>query len=158
MLKKIFKKLDAWLEEKNKERRSEGLLPFNKAIIRVLGQTALIEAKLELHLAATMDVDAYMQADYEVKNKLNELLREEEKILDMDSAMIWMPEETEYDDFYSGKLVTAYLAKAEYVLLSKALKAPAKNKNVLTEYLAAGPSELFQKLAEKYELDLGAFI
>lgn len=59
-------------------------------------------------------------------------------------------------------MVRASVARASRcgraVLLSKALKAPAKNRSLLTEYLAMGASERFLELAEKYHLDLEQFV
>jgi len=90
--------------------------------------------------------------------KLDELLKAEGKILDPDWQQIWMPEETEYDNFYRGKFVTALIAQPEYVLISKALKAPAKNRALIVEYLANAASKKFETLAEKYKVDLGQFL
>ena len=39
-----------------------------------------------------------------------------------------------------------------------ALKAARKNRQLLTEYLARGPSQRFLKLAQKYRLDLEQFL
>ncbi len=158
MLKNIFKTLDKWIAEENKARRTDGALEIDKAEFRVLGQTALLESQLELHLIATQDVDAYVKAQQEVYKKLDELLKAEGKHLDPDWRQIWMPEETEYDELYTGKLVTALIAKPEYVLISKALKAPKKNRALIVEYLASGASKKFEVLAEKYKVDLEQFL
>ena len=158
MLKKICEKLDEWLIEENKLRHEDGTVLFKKVEIKVLGQTALIEANIELYLLATMDVDAYMNCEFEIRKKFDELLQEDGRHLDPDSKLVWMPEETKYQEFYLGKMLKVSLAQAEFVLLSKALKAPAKNKAIIVEYLAKGASPLFQKLAVKYELDLEQFL
>ena len=158
MLKKICKKLDEWLLEENKARYEDGTVLFKKVEIKIVGQAALIEAKIQLSLLATMDVDAYMNCEFEVRKKFDDLLQEEDKHLDPNSKLVWMPEETEYQNFYLGKMLKVYLAKAEYILLSKALKAPDKNKDLIVEYLAKGASPLFQKLAVKYKLDLDKFL
>ena len=46
----------------------------------------------------------------------------------------------------------------EAVLVSKALKAPAKNRSLLTEYLAKGASQRFLDMAKKYGVDLEQFL
>lgn len=158
MLKKILLKLDKWIDEKNTEYREEGMLGLRKCEIRVIGQCALIEAKLGIHLAATMDVDVYAEYDHTIRQKFAALLQEIGKILDPVGHEAWMPKETEYTEFYKGKWVTAFLAKPEYVILSKAKKAPAKNKNLIAEYIALPPSKHFFTLAEKYDIDLKSFL
>jgi hypothetical protein len=50
------------------------------------------------------------------------------------------------------------LAEPEAVLVSKALKAPAKNRQLLVEYLASGPSDRFMKLVAKHTVDLEQFL
>ncbi len=50
------------------------------------------------------------------------------------------------------------LAEPEAILLSKALKAPAKNRALIVEYLAKGATERFMTLAQKYALDLEQFV
>ena len=67
MLKKIFQSLDKWIEMENKQRSKDGALEIQKAEILVLGQTALIEYQVELELVATVDIDAYVKAQHEVK-------------------------------------------------------------------------------------------
>ncbi len=69
-----------------------------------------------------------------------------------------MPRETEYTEFYFGKWVKAYLAKIEFVMISKAKKAPEKNKALIIEYIAVGPSKSFFELAAKYKVDLDSFL
>jgi len=157
MLKKLFKDLDNWTQKTNKELIKETLPTIKPFYIKVLGQTALIESKIKLNLFSTMDMDMYSDCNYLVKKELERLLSKHKKFLDGFSNEIWMPKETEYELFYEGKVLKAYLAKAEYVLISKALKAPEKNKNIIQEYLSKQPSELFIKLAKKYKVDLKVF-
>jgi hypothetical protein len=59
---------------------------------------------------------------------------------------------------FLGQYVEALLARPEYVLISKALKARDKNRNLIIEYLAKSPSELFLGLAQKYQVDLEWFL
>jgi hypothetical protein len=151
MLKQAFARLDARLAAENQRRRSEGRPLLPRATFRVLGQTALIEAKLDLELAATMDVDAVAQT-------FNEILSATGQHWDPHSGEIWMPPETQYSSLFLGQYVEALLARPEYVLISKALKARDKNRNLIIEYLAKSPSELFLGLAQKYQVDLEWFL
>ncbi len=158
MLKKVFQELDDWISDINDERRREGGVTVGKCYIKVLGQLALIEAKLGLALAATQDVDALTNASSEVMNALNSILKKYRKHWDANSHEIWMPTETKYHLIHSGINVKGEVAQPEYVILSKALKAPAKNKSLMIEYLAKGPSPLFMNLAKKYKLNLDSFV
>lgn len=158
MIKEVFQKLDYWIERENQERREMGTLLLKKVKIQIVGQTALLEAKLNLSLLGTADVDAFIQGEYVVREKLNELLKNDGHFLDPDSEKIWMPDETKYHLIYDGTWVGGFLADPESVLLSKALKAPHKNKNLMIEYLANKPSDRFLKLAKKYHLNLENFL
>jgi hypothetical protein len=141
MLMGVFQKLDRWIDEENQIRHEDGLLLYPSCEIKVVGQTALIEAKIDLALRATVDVDVFANYDF----------------LDPVGHEAWMPKETQYTIFFEGTWVKAYLAKPEYIILSKAKKAPDKNRNLIIEYLASSPSKSFFKLAEAYQIDLSRF-
>ena len=158
MIKKVAEKLDEWMVAKNLEARAEGFLQLRPCRIRILGQMALLEGGASLTLALTNDVDVYADYDYEVQCEFRRLLAQEGKELDPLGEEIWMPRETEYADLYRGRYVTLQVADADSVLLSKALKAPGKNRALLVEYLARGASERFLKLVDKYAVDLEQFL
>ena len=69
-----------------------------------------------------------------------------------------MPCETQYLLLYEGRHVEGYLADIDAILISKALKAPQKNRALITEYIAKGASERFMSLAGIYNLDLESFV
>ena len=157
MIKECAKKLDKWLVGENKERAETGALPL-KCTIKVIGQTALIEAGLKIELAATMDVDFSQQLHGIVREKLSEFLSEYGKQIDPVGHEAWMPDETEYQEIYKGKFVECFIAKPEYVLISKAKMAPSKNKNLIIEYLGTSPTPLFFELATQYQVNLEDFL
>ena len=158
MLIPIFEKLEAWLELEIKTARADGTLPLSGCEFRIVGQTALLEANLQLHLAATVDVDVISTAHYAVHAHLGELLQEIGLELDPLSDEIWMPTETRYVALYQGTWVKAWLAEPTFVLISKALKAPYKNKVLIREYLAGAPTKEFFLLCKRYGIDLTRFI
>jgi hypothetical protein len=158
MIIKIFRELDRWAVKANREAAKNGWPAIGPFYIKVLGQTALLEAKVGLNLTATIDVDVFANYQHSVKNEFERLLNEHGKSLDQDSDKIWMPKETEYEQVFTGQFLTGFIAKSEYVLISKALKAPKKNHAIMVEYLAKGPSKLFMMLADKYNADLEDFI
>ncbi len=158
MLAQIASELDAWIAEQNLHARAEGLVPFEPCTIKVLGQSALLEAGVALQLASTKDVAVRADYSHAVKKAFEQLLQARGRCLDPVGHEAWMPRETRYLESFKGQFVRLLIAEPEAVLLSKALKAPAKNRALLTEYLAKGASERFLRLADKYQLDLEQFL
>ena len=158
MLIRVAQRLDEWMLDQNVAARAEGLRALRPCTIRVLGQTALFEANVALTLAVTKDVDVRADYDDAVRREFERLLETEGRELDPLGHEIWMPVETQYSELFAGKLVRLLLAEPEAVLVSKALKAPVKNRPLLTEYLAQGASDRFLRLASKYAVDLEAFL
>ncbi len=154
-MREIFKELDDWIIESNKQ---EELPSIAACYFQVIGQNALLEANCSLTLFQTADIDAYTNAQYDVVKKLNDLLEPLGKHYDILSREIWMPKETSYLPLFDGVYVQVTYALPEYVLLSKALKAPHKNRALLIEYLASPPSALFMNLAKQYEVDLSQIL
>jgi hypothetical protein len=158
MLSKIAQKLDSWIVAQNLEARREGFPLLRPCRIRVLGQMALLEARAPLPVTVTNDVDVYADYEYAIEREFRRLLEQEGKSLDPSGHEVWMPRETRYSTLFRGQYVTLQIADLESVLLSKALKAPIKNRTLLTEYLARGANERFLAMAEKYKLDLEQFL
>lgn len=158
MLNGVFKNLDNWMTEEVKAALKDGLLPIKECEFKIVGQTALLEAALNLNLAATADVDAYTNAQYVVKAKLNEMLKAVGLELDPLSDEIWMPRETKYIPFFKGDLVRASRADPVHVLVSKAHKAPAKNRILIASYIAGEPPAEFFTLCKSYKVDLAAIL
>ena len=157
MLKVVFAALDRWCLAENANRVEMGALRLRPFEVKVLGQTALIEQHVKLPLVATHDVDAYANFDYTAMREFERLLLRRHRVFDRHSQEIWMPKETRYNVLFRGKIVTGKVARPEYVLLSKAIKAPRKNAELMRAYLRGKPSRVFVKLAETYNLDLRRF-
>jgi hypothetical protein len=158
MLKEVCAKLDAWVIAQNLEARETGLPTHRPCSIRLLGQMALLESKTPLQLNLTNDVDVYANYEHAVEVEFRRLLAAHGKHLDPAGHEIWMPRETRYTVLFAGEYVSLQVADSDAVLLSKALKAPAKNRALIVQYLAAGVSERFSMLAQRYDLDLEAFV
>lgn len=158
MLVDTARHLDSWVVAENVRRRHEGSLQLKPCEIRVFGQSALLEHGVPLSLAATRDVDARANYEYAVESQFRKLLEARGRVLDPVGHEGWMPRETRWLPVFEGEFVRLLLAEPEAVLLSKGLKAPIKNRNLLLEYLALGPSDRFLELAATYELDLEQFL
>lgn len=157
-LTQIFRALDQWIARENIRARAEGTPAYRSCSVRVLGQSALWAAGVDLMLTVTQDLDAYGDYEWAVQRELERLLAEDGKVLDPHGHEVWMPRETRYDPLYQGTFVEALVADADAVLISKALKAAEKNRALVTEYLAKGASERFFELARKYRVDLEEFV
>ena len=142
----------------NEELRAQDLLPYKACTIRLIGQAALLEMGLAIPLVATQDLDVYADYEHPVMLQFAVLLKHHNLIVDPVGHEAWMPKETEYELCYEGTYVTGLIAHPDFVLVSKALKAPAKNKVLLTDYLALGATGRFIKLAKKYKVDLEQFV
>jgi hypothetical protein len=143
---------------RNREALEEALPRIAPCTIKVLGQTALLEGGVALSLATTNGVDTYADYPHAVEREFARLLRAMGRELDPLGHEVWMPRETRYPEFFRGRFVRVLLAEPEAILLSKALKAPAKNRQLIVEYLALGATDRFLDLAQKYELDLEQFL
>lgn len=119
---------------------------------------ALFEANTRLELNLTSDVDVHADYEHAIEAEFRRLLGEVGLSLDPAGHEVWMPRETRYVDAYVGEYVTLQIADADAVLVSKAIKAPTKNRNLIVEYLSLGASERFFMLAERYRLDLEHFL
>ncbi len=158
MLRGIAQQLDLWIADRNVEAREDGLATFEPCTIRVLGQSALMEAKLPVTLLSTKDVDVRADYAYPVQKEFERLLTSAGRVLDPLGHEAWMPRETRYLPIYGGRFVKLCIAEPEAVLVSKALKAPVKNRALVTEYLATCVTERFLTLAAKYSLNLEQFL
>src|SRR5690606_11818177 len=154
----ILRRLDGWASGKDAEDRAAGMRGLKACRIRLLGQWALFEQDLPLTLMATQDLDVKANYEWAVEQKFHELAREHQLSVDPDGQKVWMPKGTQYTKVYAGQFVTGEVAEADYVLISKALKAPEKNKTLIAEFLAIGASERFLSLAREHGLDLEQFL
>ena len=82
MLRPVFEKLNLWINAENQSATREGLPLLKNCEFRIVGQNALLEARLKLQIAATADLDVIDNANHVVRVRLNELLKAEGMELD----------------------------------------------------------------------------
>ena len=148
-LEGIFAKLDERIKALNRERREEGMLGATKVEVRLLGQMSLLvnqEAAATLSLAQTADLDAFLLIDSFVKDEFKKILAEEGLVYDEDSHLIWIPEGAHFDKVFSFQNILVLSVDPESALVSKAVKAPQKNKQLIREAIASGA---FPKLVDR---------
>ncbi len=154
MLKSIFEKLDQWVAEQNDEAKNQSFIPIQKSTFYVVGQSALLEANLDLDIAATVDVDALNNAGFSVLEKFGALLELEGLEYDRLSNEIWMSPETRYAELFQGKWISAFLALPEFIMLSEAKMNMQKNRALLREYIASEAPERFYELCQLHSVNL----
>jgi hypothetical protein len=119
----------------------EGTLTIPKSEVLLFGQMSLMlnESVVKiLNLIQTGDMDAKLQMDYFTKNKLLELLEKNGLIYDEDSHLIWIPENAKVIEIFKFKNIEVKLIDAESTLVSKAIHAPQKNKQLIRQAIASG--------------------
>ena len=140
-LELIFKELNERVDFINKERLEEGGLRVSRAEVILLGQMSLLVNKKVsaiLSLAQTADIDAQLDMDSVVKKELTSILKKYGLIYDEDSKLIWIPPGAKFEILFDLKNVVVKSIDPESALVSKAVKAPVKNKQLIREAIASG--------------------
>jgi hypothetical protein len=103
-----------------------------------------------LNLIQTGDMDAKLQMDYFTKKKLIELLEKNGLVYDEDSHLVWIPEKAKIIELFNFKNIEVKLIDAESTLVSKAIHAPQKNKQLIRQAIASGKfPDLADRIVEK---------
>ncbi len=148
-LEQLFRALDGRIREIDRERREEGRPPIPKAKVQLLGQISLLankSASLLLSLAQTADMDALLSMDHVVQVELKKLLRDQGYLYDEDSKLIWIPNGSQFVTFLDLDRVTVESIDPESALVSKAVKDPGKNRQLIRQAIA---SDGFPSLVER---------
>lgn len=74
-----------------------------------------------------------------------------------DSQYIWLPEETKYEQIYKSEYLEIISPLPIYLIVSKACKAPEKNKVLVLQAIDEYQDELLE-LLEKYQVDIAYFL
>lgn len=150
-LNKIGKELDKRIQladVKSYVDQGVGLVPKDIEM-KIMGQIALLadeEISSLLELNTTFDVDAQVKASAEVADILDQLLKEKGLALDRLSDEIWMPPDTIWETQYDGEYVKILKARPIDVLVSKGVKAPAKNKKLIKDAMGIYGNELLKRI------------
>ena len=141
LITKIFKDLDQAVELENRKRLKEGTLTISKSKVVIYGQMSLMLNESVtgfLNLIQTADMDAKLQMDYFTKNKLLELLKANGLVYDEDSHLVWLPKDAAKIELFNFNNIEVKLIDAESALVSKAIHAPVKNKQLIRQAIASG--------------------
>jgi hypothetical protein len=154
-LEALFKELDVRMEAINLERRNEGAMTVSRAEVKILGQMSLLaneKVSMLLTLAQTADMDALLIMDSVLKEELKQLLKKYGLVYDEDSYLIWIPNGAAFEALFDFKNVTVKVIDPESAVVSKAVKAPEKNKQLIREAIASGK---FKGLVDRIEKNGG---
>jgi hypothetical protein len=160
LLKTIFKELDGKITVENVDRRESGTYLVPKCDIKILGQMSLLandKISSVLHLAQTADMDALVTVHF-VKTELKKILIKNGLIYDEDSEKVWLPPEVKFEELFEFSNILVSVIDPESALVSKAIKAAEKNKQLIREALASGKFKNLADRIEKYGGRLETFI
>jgi len=139
-IEKIFTRLDKRIDDLRKQRWDHGELGVSKVEVKLLGQMSLLvnqKVAAILSLTQTADLDAFLTIDSFVKDELKALLKEEGLVYDEDSPFIWIPADARFEELFQLKNISVAAIDPESALVSKAVKAPDKNKLLIREAIAS---------------------
>lgn len=148
-LEEMFRALDRRIDAIHRERREDGLPPLLKASVQLLGQLSLLvdeNASPALSLAQTLDMDALLRMDSVIKEELKKLLKSHGYVCDEDSPLIWIPPDSEFLAFLDLNHVVVESIDPESALVSKAVKDPLKNMQLIRQAIA---SDQFPTLVDR---------
>lgn len=140
-LSALFRNLDRRIDEMKRDRAASGLMPIAKAKVQLLGQISLMindRVSAILSLAQTGDVDALLMMEHSVKAEFQKLLCERGLVYDEDSYLIWIPPGSVFTQLVDLENVLVEVIDPESALVSKAVKAPAKNLQLIRQAIASG--------------------
>ena len=129
------------IELENLQRLKEGTLTIPKSEVIIFGQMSLMlneSVATILNLIQTGDMDAKLRMDYFTKNKLLELLKSNGLVYDEDSHLVWIPEDAKVIELFNFNNIEVKMIDAESTLVSKAIHAPQKNKQLIRQAIASG--------------------
>ncbi len=141
LMEKIFAELDRAVEQENEQRLKDGTSTIPKSEVLILGQMSLMlneSVTKTLNLIQTGDMDARLRMDNFTKSKLLDLLKANGLVYDEDSHLVWMPEDAKLINWLKLKNLEVMLFDAESVLLSKAVHAPEKNRQLIRQAILSG--------------------
>ncbi len=151
----LFKELDTRIEAVNHKRTKEGVMPLPRAEVILLGQMSLLaneRVSMLLTLAQTADMDALLTMDAVLKEELRKVLKKHGMVYDEDSHLVWVPKGATFGKLFAFKNVIVKAIDPESALVSKAVKAPDKNKQLIREAIALGK---FPHLVDRIEKNGG---
>ena len=149
LLQDLIERIEASILLANAERGSEGLPEFGQVEIRLLGQFGLLvhpKASSELQPAATRDIDATLRGEWSARWIVRSVINQSGYTYDDLSNEIWLPPEAQFELLHDSQCLKVEVIAPLFNLLSKAVKAPERNRNLIVEGIAVYGDELIALL------------
>ena len=159
-LKNIITDYEKAISQLNQRRKTDNIEPYKKLRITLLGQFSLFavsETAALLSPVATKDIDALIEGESTPSDVLKKIMRENGFNYDEESMYIWIPPGSSKKIIYDSDLILCEVLDPIYVLLSKAIKAPEKNKLLIQEGISIYADELIN-LIEAHGGDVSYFV
>lgn len=157
----IFQKLNESIERENQDRIENGMRRISRCEITILGQASLFaqpELTSKLDLVQTGDLDALLKTEHFVKRELKKILAQYRYVYDEDSDKIFIPKGSQFFNFLDLVHLNVKVIDPESALVSKAVKAPEKNKILVRQAIV---SRVYPNLISRIKSaggDLGLFM
>jgi hypothetical protein len=141
----FVKNLQQELTSAHEARLAEGAPPLATLHVTILGQTAL---RIHPHTAPllnviqTADLAALLSGDWTGKRILQRCLATIDLVYDEHSNEAWIPPEATFTELYRSDRLIIKALDPLWCLVSKAVKAPAKNRYLIQEAIAIYGEEL----------------
>ncbi len=157
----IFQELDNRLVQIAADSATSGGRLIKRSILRILGQVSLLvqpEVSAKLRPFATTDVDGLIEGEVGLcRAQLKEVLSKYGLEFDDLSTEIWLPRTATYKQIFSGQKLTVEALDPVSALVSKAVKAPEKNRILIANGMMVYGEELIQEL-DFYKVDKNQFV
>jgi len=160
ILQDLVQKIEAAIDGANTERALDGQPEFRQVVIRLLGQFGLLvhpHASLALKPVATRDIDALLSGDQPALWLVRAVINQSGYAYDDLSREIWLPTEAQFETLYESRVVKVEVVAPVFNLLSKAKKAPERNRNLIVKGLAVYGAELMHLLTA-HGVDIDYFL
>ncbi len=160
LLHTLIRSLDEEISFINQERNADDLGPLPQVHLRLLGQSALLfnpEISERMTLIQTRDLDALIEGDWSSRSLIKRAIAKLGLVYDDLSKEIWIPPKASFIVLFESVSIKLEALDPFYVFLSKAVKAPEKNKQLIMQALLLYGDALAQAIT-KHGGDIGFFI
>jgi len=138
MLNKLVLALKEEIDEVNKERLKDELGHLDQVHLKILGQSALLfnpDISKKITINQTRDLDAIIEGNWSQRGLINRAIAKLNLIYDDFSKEIWIPPGSHLILAHESHEIKLETLDPFFVLLSKAVKAPEKNKELIAQGL-----------------------
>jgi hypothetical protein len=122
----------------NQEREADNLAPIAQVHLKLLGQSALMFNPVisqQLTLIQTRDLDAIIEGDWSSRSLVKRAISRLGLEYDDLSKEIWIPPGAQFISLFEDNIMKLEALDPFYTFLSKAVKAPEKNKQLIVQAL-----------------------